>query len=327
MLVTVPTNLQVPGPIQMLALSLLVLLSQAPTSTSEASAERAAAAAERAALAAERAAAAAQLAAEAAGRQALAQGGAPLPPAPVGEVPASDSWKGLVGIGLIAITGNAEALTGTATAQVDKKLGEWGFGARASAAYGQSRAAPGAPAIVSALRAGLLLRGDRNLSSFSSLFALAGLETDHVKSVELRKFAELGTGIRFFERKEGELERVFLRGDVGFRASHETRYQYFGDAVVPSGTPLPDVLLIGPRIAAIFRYALNKDVRVSEEAEMLFNLLGSSRTLFNSTTKLIARLSPALSISGSFLLGFDSAPAPGKQPTDTVLTLGVEAAF
>ena len=58
-----------------------------------------------------------------------------------------------------------------------------------------------------AARAGLLLRGDRNIASFASIFVLGGLETDHVKSVELRGLVELGTGIKFYELKEGELER------------------------------------------------------------------------------------------------------------------------
>jgi len=307
----------------MLTLALLSLLSQTEVPAADASA------AERAAAAAERAAVAAQKAAEAAQKMIEAQLGTPAAPeaAPVEGEPKTDPWKGSVGIGLIAITGNAETLTGTFNAAVDKKVGNWAFGGRASAAYGQSRPAAGGPDQVSAMRAGLLLRGDRSLVSFASLFLIGGVETDHVKSVELREFAELGAGIRFYELKEGELERVFIRADLGLRYSHESRFQYYSDGTIPGGTGLPSANLLGPRIGVIFRYALNKHVKFSEEAEFIPNLLGASRFIVNSTTKLNARLTETLSISASFLVNFDSAPAAGKRDTDTALTIGLEAAF
>ncbi len=307
----------------MLTLALLSLLSQTEVPAADASA------AERAAAAAERAAVAAQKAAEAAQKMIEAQLGTPAAPeaAPVEGEPKMDPWKGSVGIGLIAITGNAETLTGTFNAAVDKKVGNWAFGGRASAAYGQSRPAAGGPDQVSAMRAGLLLRGDRSLVSFASLFLIGGVETDHVKSVELREFAELGAGIRFYELKEGELERVFIRADLGLRYSHESRFQYYSDGTIPGGTGLPSANLLGPRIGVIFRYALNKHVKFSEEAEFIPNLLGASRFIVNSTTKLNARLTETLSISASFLVNFDSAPAAGKRDTDTALTIGLEAAF
>lgn len=312
----------------MLYLALITVLSQTevPVAAAEVSA---AASAERAAVAAERAAAAAQKAAEAVQRLAELQAG--LVPASAAaaaaEEPKKDPWKGMVSVGLIALFGNAETLTGTMSAQLDKKFGNWGFGARASGAYGQTRPPAGGAADVTAYRAGLLLRGDRNIGSFASIYALGGLETDHVKSVELRGFGELGAGIKFYERKDGELERVFLRGDIGFRASHETRYQYYADKLTPANTKLPDVSMIGPRIGIVFRYALNKDVRFSEEAEFLPNVLSPSRFIFNSSTKLSARLTESLAMTGSFLVNFDSAPAPGKKDTDSALVLGLEAAF
>jgi putative salt-induced outer membrane protein YdiY len=80
-------------------------------------------------------------------------------------------------------------------------------------------------------------------------------------------------------------------------------------------------------LGAVVRYALNKEIRFSEEAEFLPNLVGESRFLVNSTTKLNARLTAALSISVAFLLNFDSSPGGGKKSTDTALTLGLEAAF
>lgn len=310
----------------MLSFALAALLSQAEVQGPD----RAAEAAERAARSAERAAVAAQKAAEAlqkiAELQAAAAAAAP-PVVPTAPAEAKkDEWTGLVGIGLIALTGNSETLTGTAAAQADKKLGNWAIGFRAGGAYGQTRLPTGEDQ-VTALRALFTARVDRSIASFATLYALAGLETDHVKSVELRGYGELGSGIIFYEKKEPDFERSYLRGDVAFRVSHESRFQYFGDANFAANTGLPDATMVGPRVGAVFRYALNKELRFSEEAEILPNLVGEARYLINSTTKLNAHLTRALSITASFLINFDSAPAGGKKTTDTALTLGVEAAF
>jgi putative salt-induced outer membrane protein YdiY len=315
----------------LLALAVASLLTQADAASNEkaaAAAERAAESAERAAVAAEKAAAALQKIAE---LQAAAAGVAPAPAAPAAPAapPAEEKeeWKGLIGLGLISLTGNAESLTGTATAQADRKMGKWAFGIRAGGAYGQTRPNDAGADQVTAYRAMLSLRADRKIASFASLYALVGAETDHVKSVELRGYGEFGTGITFFEKKEGDLEKLFLRGDVAFRVAEETRFQYFGDANFPANTGLPSQLMVAPRVGLVFRYGMNKHIHFSEEAEILPNIVGDSRFLLNSTTKLNARLTDSLSISLSFLVTHDSAPAGNKRPTDTALSLGVEASF
>ncbi len=312
----------------LLALALTSLLTQADPSSNEraaAAAEKAAESAERAAVAAEKAAAALQKLAE---LQAAAAGVAPAAAPAADAAPAPEVWKGLLGIGLISLTGNSESITGTVTAQADRKLGKWAIGFRAGGAYGQTRSnVVGDGDQVTAYRAMLAGRVDRKIASFASLYLLAGVENDHVKSVELRGYGEFGCGITFFEKKEGDLEKVYLRGDIAFRVAEETRFQYYGDANFPKNTGLPSVLMAAPRIGLAFRYAMSKDIRFSEEAEVLPNVIGDSRFLFNSTTKLNARLTETFSVNLSFLLTHDSNPAGKKQPTDTALTLGVEAAF
>lgn len=242
------------------------------------------------------------------------------PPAPA---PNPDGWKGTIGIGLVAIAGNAESLNVNATASMDKKWGEWGFGTRFNGAYGQARSDTTATQ-VSAYRAALTLRGDRNVSSFASIFLLAGADTDHVKSIEARGFGELGTGIKFYERKEDDLEKLYLRADVGFRYGYETRYQYYGTG---APAPLPSLVTLGPRVAATARTAPSKRFRLSEEAEFIPMVLGPSRYLINSTTKVNARITDGLSFVAALLVAFDSLPAPGKKDTDLTLTMGLEAVF
>ncbi len=305
-----------------LSLVLVAWLAQAPESTPADKLEQAVQAAQKAAEAAQKAAEAAQKAAEAA-----VASEQPPKEAPKAEAKAADSWKGLVGLGLIALSGNANTLTGTANAAVDKAFGEWAVGLRLNGAYGQTSPQDGGPNQLTAAKAMGTLRGDRKIVDWASIYALGGLETDHIKSVELREYGELGAGIRLFQRMQADLERVYLRLDVAFRYQNESRFQYIGDKTFPTNTGLPGVQMAAPRFGLTFRYALNKDIRFSEEAEVLPNLLGESRTIVNSTTKLAARLTEALSITASDVVNFDSAPVKGKQTTDNALTLGLEAAF
>jgi opacity protein-like surface antigen len=301
----------------------VLLLAQSPDAVG-AAADRAAAAAERTAIAAERTAAATEKIAQA------QAGAAPTPaPAPAEEKKDDETLKGLIGIGLIHMAGNSESLTATLGIQLDKKWGGWGLGLRANGAYGQSAPNPDVPSQVVAMRASAIVRGDRQLIELASLYLLGGVETDHVKSVEIRGLAELGVGLKFLDRKDssGEYEKVYLRADVGFRFSHETRFQYFASSAIPAGTGLAGVTLVAPRFGAVFRYALNKHIRFSEELEVLPNVLGASRVLLNNNTKLSARLTEMLSINAAFLLAYDTAPAGGKRPIDTLLVLGLEAAF
>lgn len=313
-----------------LAVLLTVALAQAPSETPAPDrVEQAVQAAQRAAEAAEKAAVAAQKAAEAAAAATAVKAPEAIPTTPAPPAPGEkkDTWRGSVGIGLIALTGNAETLTGTANAQADKAFGPWALGLRLNGAYGQTRPQDGGASELTALKAMGSVRGERSFVDFASGYLMGGLETDHIKSVELREYIELGSGLKLFERKEGDFERLYLRFDIAFRYQNESRYQYIGDMTTPTNTGLPGVQMVAPHFGLVFRYALNKGVHFSEEAEVLPNLVGASRVLFNSTTKLSAQLTETFSLSGSYIVNFDSAPAGNKKTTDTALTLGLEAAF
>ena len=84
------------------------------------------------------------------------------------------------------------------------------------------------------------------------------------------------------------------------------------------------VTLGAPRLGLAFRYALSERVAFQQEAELLPNVFGDSRLLANSTSKLSAGLTESLALTSSLLVNYDSAPAAGKRPTDTALSVGVE---
>jgi Protein of unknown function, DUF481 len=281
-------------------------------------ARRAAEAAERAAAAAERSA---RVVEEMAKRLEEARTGAePEAPAAVTEEPTG--WTGAIGLNLIALTGSADTLTFSTTGAADRRWKEWVLSAKFGGAYGQSRVEEGAAPTVVALSAAGQIRGERKLSGIASAFVMAGAETDHVKSIEYRASGEAGAAINWVERKRGEDTILLLRTDIGARYAYESRYQYY-----PTPLQLDDVVLVAPSLGIGFRYNLSKEVAIIEEAQVATNVVGEARMIGSSLTKLTAELTDGMAFNTSFQVNYDSAPAAGKVPTDTILSVGIEFAL
>lgn len=302
--------------------------------TSPRTAEGPEASAARAALAAEAAAKAARSMAESSERIATAlermstPGAVPVAPelAPAAEPPAVDAsaagWTGSLGLHFIALTGNASTLTASTNAALERKSDNWIYALRASGAYGQAQTTESDEAAVTALQGVLQLRGDRRFGKTASAFLLAGAETDHVKSIEVRGYGEAGLGLIWIDDVQGTLERAFFRTDLALRVGQEYRFQYY-----PTPLDLDDIPIAAPRFGVTFRYALSDEIRFIQQAEILPNLIGNNSVLVSSTSKLTARLIDPISLGVGFRVDHDSRPAPGKVPTDTQLTVGIEVAI
>jgi putative salt-induced outer membrane protein YdiY len=311
--------------------------SPAPSApTTDAAAERAAAAAERAADAAERTAEASARMAAAVERLASAlEKAPPAPPAAAPpdtpaekkeKDPREDPWRGNVGLGLIALSGNASTLTFNGLVSAERRSARWIYSLKAQGVYGHSRlpateTEPERSQVV-ALGAGLQLRADRRFTPVVSGYLLGGAETDHVKSVEVRGTGEAGVGISWWDETRPDGSVSSLRTDLAFRFSREARFQYY-----PTRQDLPDVDLGGPRAALALRYGLSKDIVFTQEADAVPNVLGERRLLVTSTSKLSARLTGSLALNTSLGVQYDSAPPPGKVSTDTALAASIEVAF
>lgn len=244
------------------------------------------------------------------------------PPAPAAAT--SPTWSGTVALGAIVLTGNSQTLTFSTNAALERKSAGWIWGVKAVSAYGQSTAA-GATSQVTALNAGIQARGDRRLGDQLSLYLLAGIDTDHLKSIESRPFGELGVSYIWFDVKEGDLQKTTLRTDLGFRYGREYRFQYYPTHIGPSQDPaFAEVDIVAPRVGAFYRYAFSKDVIFTEDASVLANVSGQARLLLTSTTKLSARLTEKMSLGIGFVVNDDTVPPKGKVPTDTALTVGLE---
>ncbi|MCA2978284.1 MAG: DUF481 domain-containing protein [Myxococcaceae bacterium] len=308
------------------SLLVIALVTQADPSADKSAAERAAVAAEKAAEAAAKAAEAAQRIADR-----LAPAPAPAAPAAPATAPAAGAWAGTAGLGLSLLGGNTQTITLTANVALDRKWELWTLGIRATGAYGvtnpDTTLNSTTTAQTVARRAGATVRGDRSLGTIGGAFVLAGAEFDHVKSIESRSFGEAGASFKLFDEKEGDLERLFLRFDLALRGGYETRWIYF-----PASTPPKDyaIALLAPRVAGMFRWALNKNFRFSEDLEVLPFLLApvSGRFLINSNTKVNARITDNVSLTLGFLLNIDTQPpAANLRSFDYALTAGAEAAF
>ena len=315
-----------------LALSAVLAQSDAAAAATVPAAEMSAA--DRSAAAAEKAAAAAQKAAEAAMR--IADLVAPVAAvSPTRPEEKKEGWIGNLGVGLTFITGNSQNLTLTGSAAADRKWEIWTLGIRLSGAYGLSNPDTNATGNVSSTTARRALGQVRAARSFgggfASLFVLAGSEFDHMKNIESRTVGEVGTGLTFLNRKEGDLEKLYLRLDIAARAGYETRFQYFP---TPGSVTDYGIILLAPRVAVTFRWNFSKEVRLSEELEFIPFVLAPTlgRLLINNNTKLNAQLTETLSLTTAVLVNFDSMPPAGsggllRKNTDVALTVGLEAAF
>jgi putative salt-induced outer membrane protein YdiY len=286
-------------------------------------ATRAAAAAEKAAQAAVVAAEAALKAAEAAARVTAAvpvkfEVPAAPPPAPA---PAAKptAWSGTVGLGMLSLTGNSRTVTFSTTLAAERKSVDWIWGTKAYATYGQNRAAGDGGTETVAEAAGILLRLDRRFGPRYSAYVLGAADTDHVKSVEIRSTGEAGATVVWVDASDPSGWSASLRTDLGFRIADEQRYQYY-----PVKLQIDDETLYGPRAGVAFKYGLSKDVVFTEDAEILPNVVGDSRVIVNSISKISTRLSRSLALGVSFTVNHDSQPAVGKVPTDTALALSLD---
>lgn len=237
-------------------------------------------------------------------------------------------WTGAAGAGLVLLTGNTSTFTVNGTASAQRDTNGWILATKGTGVYGRTRPVDRTQDAQTVALAGTLqLRADRKLGEHATVFALVGVDTDHVASIEYRGYGDAGLGWIWIDRK-GEGERaMFLRTDAGVRYAYEDRYQYYATATVPARTDLEDVDLVAPRVGASFRWALSKDTTFTEEAEALANVSGDERYLAKSLTKLTTRLVSRLSFGVSYLVAWDSAPAAGKVETDTALAVSIETTF
>ena len=240
--------------------------------------------------------------------------------------PKPDLWAGSAGLGLTWVPGNVTSIAFIGSGQAIRKGEHTIFVAKGFAGYGEKVNDAGTANEVLLYNAGAAAQFDYRFTPHISALIGAGLDMDHVKSVELRGYGDLGVGVLWLDLKEGpagkEFQKLYLKTDVSLRVQPESRFQYY-----PTAEDVPDVVLVGPRLALSFRYSLSKATAFQEDAELLTNVVGPTRVMVNSTSKLLVGIAGSFALTAGFALKYDSAPAAGLKNTDTVLSLGVDATF
>lgn len=244
----------------------------------------------------------------------------PAPPAP--PAPKPSPWSYQLGLNVLALSGNANAVTAKVNAAVDGRWDKWATSIKAGAAYGQSESGTTGEKTTTALNADLLARGDRKFSDHFGGYALAGALTDRVASIEYQGFGEVGVGMTWFEFLEGDFVRSRLRTDVGFRYTHEARHQYF-----PERKDLPDNNIYSPRVSAGFRYALSKNSVFTQDIEVLPDVVTVDNVRLTATSALSAQIIAGVSLQLGFKVRYIGVPADGAKKTDTELGTGINWAF
>lgn len=253
----------------------------------------------------------------------------PPPPAPVDAPPVAPKvWSATATFGLTWVTGNVTSIAAVIGAGAQRKGEKTILSAKIWGGYGQriGDVAAGENDEILLYNAGAAAQFDYRFNSNISAFLGAGIDTDHVKSVEVRGYGDLGVGVLWIDVKDGvekaAYQKLLFKTDLSLRVQPEQRFQYY-----PTPTNIDDELLVGPRIAAQFRYGLSAGTYLQEDLEIVPDVIGPLRVLINSTTKLAVTVASMLSVNLGFAMRYDSAPAAGKKPLDTVLTLGLEANY
>jgi hypothetical protein len=253
----------------------------------------------------------------------------PPPPAnPDAPPPKPDLWTGSAGVGLTWVTGNVTSIAFVASGQATRKGERTITVFKAFGGYGETVNAAGTASEVLLLNAGVSGQFDYRFTKHVSAFLGVGLDTDHIQSVEIRGYVDLGVGVLWLDVKEGEVgkefQKLYLKTDIGMRVQPEERYQYY-----PVAMDVPNALMVGPRLGLSFRYALSAGAFFTEDAEVLPNVLPNQpgRVLFNSVSKLGVGIAANMSLAAGFTVKYDSAPAAGRKDTDTVLSISLDASF
>jgi len=242
-------------------------------------------------------------------------------------MPELPEWSYQLSLSALANRGNADNFAGKLTAGVDGNWHQWSTELRGNAAYGLANVASTAVATETTTFNGSVSgRGEHQYAPYIGSYALAGGAFDHIANIRYQAYGELGMVIIWWEVERHGFVKSRLRTSLGARLMRESRAEYY--------VPLPqlpvrlgDRWVWGPDVTLNYRYALNKDVFISEDADLLYNVADASDMRFGSTTTLGAKMTSRVSLQTSVKVRYIGEPAEGKQSFDGELSTGLNFTF
>lgn len=247
----------------------------------------------------------------------------PNPPAP--PKPAY-VLAGNASLAVVWLTGNANALTGSANLGMTFEYEAWRAGLKGQGVYGVAKTGDADRNSVTASAASLELKVGRAINSYIGAYALGLVGYDRVGKIDWRAGGEGGLSGTFLKVQEGDLLKRQLTLELGARYVREQWYQFYPDKSGPS-RDLPDVDIVYVRVGAAFRYAFDARTSFTQTLDILPDVLTPENFNLVSGSALQVRIWGPLAISTNFIVKFDNLPPPGAQKLDTQLTVAVDLTF
>ena len=244
-------------------------------------------------------------------------------PEPKG-MPELPEWSYQLSLSALANRGNADNFAGKLTAGVDGNWHQWSTELRGNAAYGLANVSNrDVPTDTTTFNGHVSARGEHQYTPFIGNYALAGGAFDHVANIRYQAYGDLGVVIIWWEVEQHGFVKSRLRTSLGARLMRESRALYY----VEPYQRLADRWVWGPDLTVGYRYAINKDVYVAEDADLLYNVADANDIRFNSTTTLGAKMTDRISLQASVKIRYIGEPAQDKQSFDGELSTGLNFSF
>ncbi len=238
-------------------------------------------------------------------------------------MPELPQWSYNLSLSALANRGNADNFAGKLSLGVDGNWHEWSTELRGQAAYGLANVSDQTlPTETTTNNGTISLRGEHNFNTYIGTYALAGGAYDRVASIRYQAYGDLGVVIIWWEVERHGFVKSRLRTSLGARLMRESRAQFY-----PTHVRLGDRWVYGPDVTVNYRYAINRDVYVTEDADLLYDVADNKDMRFNSTTTLAAKMTDRLSLQAGIKLRYIGEPAQGKKSLDGELSTGLNFAF
>lgn len=239
--------------------------------------------------------------------------------------PELPEWSYQLSVNVLANRGNADNFAGTLAAGVDGNWHDWSTELRGVAAYGLANVGNvSVPSKTTARNGRVTARGEHNFTPIVGTYALAGSGFDHIANIRYQIYGDVGLVIIWWEIERHGFVKSRLRTSLAPRLMRESRALYADGAPTQR---LSDRWIYGPLLSMNFRYAINKDVYVQQDADLVYDVADADDIRFNSTTTLVTKVTDRVGLQASVTLRYIGEPAQNKKKFDGDLSTGLTVSF
>jgi hypothetical protein len=240
------------------------------------------------------------------------------------KMPELPEWSYQLSLSALANRGNADNFAGKLSLGVDGNWHQWSTELRGNSAYGLANVSDRSlPTETTTFNGALSARGEHNYTTYIGNYALTGVAFDHIANIRYQAYGDLGFVIIWWEVERHGFVKSRLRTSLGARLMRESRAAYYA----PEYERLGDRWVYGPDVTLNFRFAINREVFVTEDFDILYNVGDQDDIRFSSNSTLSAKMTDRIALQAAVKLRFIGEPAEGKQSFDGELSTGLNFTF